>query len=202
MKGRTGIYVIMVMLMIFTTFAAVSGQENHQTFYEHSLKINNTGMMVLGSWALANIAVGAYGWNRYVGSQQYFHQMNLFWNGVNLAIAGIALYSNFTADYSGWAAEEILERQMKTQRLFLINAGLDVAYMGAGILLKQIAERYPKNETRLIGYGNSVILQGAFLFVFDLVLYGIQRSHRLDFLETLSFQPMKGAWGLTLALNL
>ncbi len=202
MKVRTGNHVIMVILMIFAAFTAASGQEHHQTFYEHSLKISNSGMMVLGSWALANIAVGAYGWNRYSGSQQYFHQMNLFWNTVNLAIAGIALHSNLTTDYSGWAADKILGRQMKTQRLFLINAGLDVAYMGAGILLKQIADRYPKNESRLIGYGNSVILQGAFLFVFDLVLYGIQRSHRLDFLETLSFQPMEGALGLTLALKL
>ncbi|MGW8314698.1 MAG: DUF6992 family protein, partial [Bacteroidales bacterium] len=106
------------------------------------------------------------------------------------------------ADVAGWGSEEILDKQLKTQQLFLINAGLDVVYMGAGILLKRIAVKYPKNESRLIGYGDSVILQGAFLFIFDLVMYGVQRIQRLNFLESLSFQPMEGVWGLTFTLNL
>lgn len=199
---KAGMYAFLLCVSLISISTAVSAQQPHHTFYQHSLKINNTGMMVLGSWALANITIGAYGWNRYSGKQQYFHQMNLFWNSVNMAIAGIALYSNLTTEYSGWGMEEILDRQIKTQRLFLINAGLDVAYMGTGLLLKKIAFKYPKNESRLIGYGNSVLLQGAFLFVFDLVMYGVQRSHRIDFLETLSFQPMSGAFGLSMVINL
>ena len=197
-NGRNAM--ILILLLTLTTMVA-SGQGASQEFYRQSLKINNAGMMVLGSWALANITIGAYGWNRYDGAQQYFHQMNLFWNGVNLAIAGFALYSNLSADYSAWDMEKILDRQWKTQRLFLINAGLDVVYMGTGWLLKRIAYKYPKQETRLTGYGNSVILQGAFLFVFDLVLYAVQRSHRMDFLQSLAFQPMEGAWGLSLAMK-
>lgn len=198
---KAGLYALLLSMSLMLIPAAVNAQDHH-SFYRQSLKINNTGMMVLGSWALANITIGTYGWSRYSGSQQYFHQMNLFWNSVNLAIAGFALYSNYTTEYTGWGMEEILGRQMKTQRLFLINAGLDVAYMGTGLLLKRIAYKYPKNESRLTGYGNSVLLQGAFLFVFDLILYGVQRSHRLDFLETLTLQPMQDAWGITLALNL
>jgi hypothetical protein len=189
-------------VVLMLTMTTANGQEPVHSFYRQSLNINNTGMMVLGSWALANITIGAYGWSRYNGSQQYFHQMNLFWNTVNLAIAGFALYGNLTADYAGWGAEEVLEKQWKTQRLFLINAGLDVAYMGTGIGLKRIAGKYPKNESRLTGYGNSVLLQGAFLFVFDLVMYAVQRSHRLDFLESLSFHPMRGAWGVALSMHL
>jgi hypothetical protein len=37
----------------------------------------------------------------------------------------------------------------------------------------------------LLGYGNSIILQGAFLFVFDAVMWGIQRNNRLGFTENL-----------------
>jgi hypothetical protein len=131
----------------------------------------------------------------------YFHQMNLFWNTVNLSIAGIALYSNLQADFGMWSADEILDRQLKTQRIFLINAGLDILYMGAGGMLKHIASRYPNRQERLIGYGNSVLLQGAFLFVFDLVMFGIQRSHRLDFLEQIAIGPAKEAWGIAMTIQ-
>jgi hypothetical protein len=187
-------FVLSLLLVIWSLSA--QGQDSYEDAYGQSLKINNYGMAVLGGWALANISVGAYGWNKYSGQQAYFHQMNLFWNTVNLSIAGIALYSNLSADYSLLSGTELLEKQGKIQRLYLINAGLDVAYMGTGFLLKHLASRYPKNEERLLGYGNSVILQGAFLFVFDLVMYGLQRGHRMAFLDQLSFAPMQEAWGL------
>jgi hypothetical protein len=187
-------FVVLLLLLVWSLSAR--GQDSYVEHYGQSLKINNIGMAVLGGWALANISVGAYGWNKYSGQQGYFHQMNLFWNTVNLSIAGIALYSNLSTDYSLLSGTELLEKQGKIQRLYLINAGLDVAYMGTGFLLKHLASRYPKSEERLQGYGNSVILQGGFLFVFDLVMYGLQRGHRMAFLDQLTFAPMQEAWGL------
>jgi hypothetical protein len=193
---------IALMLLLLALPLQVQGQEAYAEYYGESLRINNIGMAVLGSWALANISIGAYGWSQYSGQRSYFHQMNLFWNTVNLSIAGFALYSNLSADYSLLPGAELLEKQGKTQRLYLINAALDVGYVATGFLLKHLATRYPKNELRLRGYGNSVILQGSFLFVFDLVMYGILRSHRLDFLQQISLAPMQDAWGLALTVNL
>jgi len=158
-------------------------------------------MVVLGSWAILNISTGAYGWSRFNGSDQYFYQMNLFWNMVNLSIAGFALYSNIHTDYSSWDQGRFLEKQMKTQNLFLINAGLDVGYVGGGFLLRYLSDKYPEHSNRLKGYGNSVILQGAFLFVFDLVMYGVQRGHRGQFLEQLSQSSLTDAWGLALHIH-
>jgi len=180
---------------------AVEGQDQAADFYEKTLRINNAGMAVLGTWAVANITVGGIGWNRYEGQQKYFHQMNLMWNTVNLAIAGISLYSNLHTDPSLFTAEEVLDRQLKSQRLFLINAGLDVAYMGTGLLLRSLSDRSAKHQQRLMGYGNSVILQGAFLFVFDLAIFGIQYSHRMNWIDQLSLAPMHGAWGVTACLS-
>ena len=46
--------------------------------------------------------------------------------------------------------------------------GLDVCYMLAGAILKNRAGRMcSDNQARNIGFGNSLILQGGFLFVFD-----------------------------------
>ena len=191
-----------ILLLFLALPAQVQGQAAYAEYFGESLRINNIGMVVLGSWALANITTGAYGWSQYSGQRSYFHQMNLFWNTVNLSIAGFALYSTLSSDYSLLAGSEMLEKQWKTQRFYLINAALDVGYVATGFLLKHLATKYPKNEFRLRGYGNSVILQGSFLFVFDLVMYGILRSFRSDFLQQVSLAPMQDAWGLSLTLSL
>jgi hypothetical protein len=190
---------ISLLLLIFPI--TIRGQSDYVEYYRESQRINNIGMGILGSWALTNISVGAYGWSKQGGQRSYFHQMNVFWNVVNLSIAGFALYGNLSSDYTLLSGVELLEKQYKTQRLYLINGALDVGYVSAGFLLRYLAPKYPKNELRLRGYGNSVILQGTFLFVFDLVLYGMLRSHRAGFLNHLSFSPMQDAWGLALSFN-
>ena len=46
--------------------------------------------------------------------------------------------------------------------------GLDVCYMLAGTILKNRAGKMTsENQARNIGFGNSLMLQGSFLFVFD-----------------------------------
>jgi hypothetical protein len=197
-KQTVIIGIVLVLLLLPST---VHAQGPYADFYRESLRINNIGMAILGTWALTNISIGAYGWNQQTGQRAYFHQMNLFWNTVNLTIAGIALYGNLTSDYGLLTGSELLDKQLKAQHLYLINGALDVGYIAAGSVLRYIAPRYPKNELRLSGYGNSVILQGSFLLVFDLVFYGLQRSHRTGFLDQLSVVPMHDALGMILSFH-
>lgn len=173
--------VFLAILILVISVSIAEAQNDYQSFYVKSMNVNNTGMFVLGSWAISNMAIGAYGWANNSGQSKYFHQMNLFWNTVNLSIAGFALYNNFTTNISSMTAAEMMREHSKIERLYLINAGLDVLYVGTGFLLKHFAENNSKRHDLLKGYGNSVILQGIFLFLFDLVMYGIQRSNRLDF---------------------
>lgn len=178
---------ILLILSIFMTFAAAAyGQAEGNEFCRNSMKINNTGMIVLGSWAMANIATGAWGWSKYEGDKKYFHQMNLFWNTVNLSIAGIALYSNSNYDCVAAGAEAVLNKHMQTEKILLINSALNAGYIGSGFLLKHLSGKSEKRADLLKGYGNSLILQGTFLLVFDLALYGIMRNFRLDFPMDLS----------------
>ena len=111
--------------------------------------------------------------------------MNIFWNTINLSIAGFALYNYLQTNAAGLSPDEILQTHRKTENLYLINAGLDVLYVGTGFYLKHLSAKKPKKEDLLLGYGNSIILQGVFLFVFDAVMWGIQRNNRLDFTENL-----------------
>ena len=140
-------FTIIGMVLLLLAYPVMGqGQSAYLEYYGKSLEMNNIGMGILGGWALANISIGAYGWSQQTGQSSYFHQMNLFWNTVNLSIAGFALYNNLTSDYALLPGEELLEMQEKTQRLFLINTGLDVAYVATGFFLKYLAPKYPKTK--------------------------------------------------------
>lgn len=175
---------LIILLAVSTLFAQhtdISG------FYQTSVKTNTTGMYVLGGWAIANIAGGAVGWANSNDSIKYFHQMNLFWNTVNLGIAGFALYNNLNSSILGLTDSMMMRKHIKTENLYLINAGLDVLYIGTGFLLKHFSTNSAKRKDMLFGYGNSVIVQGGFLLVFDLIMWAVQHNHRLDFLANASF---------------
>jgi hypothetical protein len=188
------------LLMLAVT--PLQGQGDYQSFYAGSLKINNTGMYVLGSWALANIAAGAYGWAVATGDMKYFGQMNLFWNVINLSIAGFALYGNYTTDFSIMTGQELLGKHLKTENILLINSALDVGYIGAGFLMRHLSSGSLKRGDMLKGYGNSVIMQGAFLLVFDLVMYGIMRDYRMDFMEGMNVTVSTESVMIGLRINL
>ena len=164
---------VVMSVLLLMTVVTISAQNGGRSFAEASLAANNGGMYVLGGWALANMAAGAYGWAAFEGEKKYFSQMNLFWNVVNLSIAGFALYSNYSTDVSLMSEGELLAKHIKTERLFLINSGLDVGYMGAGLLMRHLSSNSEKRGDLLKGYGNAVILQGGFLLVFDMVMYFI-----------------------------
>ena len=185
---------LIAILLLFTVYTAVAvAQDGQKSFAEGSIAINNRGMYVLGGWAVTNIAAGAYGWASYDGQSRYFSQMNLFWNVINLSIAGIALFSNLRTDLSLTGSEEMLTKHLKTEKIFLINSALDVGYMGAGFLMRHLSANTEKRGEMLKGYGNSVILQGGFLLVFDMLMYFILRDFRTANVETITMTMNRDA---------
>lgn len=193
--------VFLAFLLITCAFSAY-GQSGHETFYRQSLGIQNTGMYVLGSWAVLNIAAGGYGWSQHSGKRMYFDQMNLFWNVVNISIAGFALYNNYNTDISLLSNHDMIAGHLRTENILLISTGFNVAYIGTGLLMRYLSDRSSKHSDLINGYGSSIILQGAFLFVFDLALYGFLRSHKLEFLENLNLAFSYEMVGVRFILNL
>lgn len=82
-----------VLLFCIALFAVqLDAQTDYNSFYVKSQKNSNTGMYVLGSWALLNMASGAYGMSTQSGSSKYFYWMTAqHWaaysgyNGINVA---------------------------------------------------------------------------------------------------------------------
>lgn len=187
-------------LFIFLGITLVA-QDPHLDFKEVSQRNNSTGMYVLGGWAIANLATGAVGWSRTSGSEMYFHQMNFFWNTVNMGIAGFSLYSTLSGGNELLDASAVLGEHRKIENLYLINGGLDIAYMGTGFILKHLANRGHKRADLMKGYGNSIILQGGFLFLFDGVMWAIQRNLRMDYLEQINLAVVPTMNGISLSLQ-
>jgi hypothetical protein len=177
---------LITIVFIIAAFELYS--QNVDEFYLTSSKVNRTGMMVLGGWALGNMAYGGFSSLKYDDERKYFGQMNAMWNVVNAGIAGIALYQLHSTNISILTPEQMVNDHIKTQNLYLINAGLDILYMAGGLYMTHASKSSEKHQLRLKGYGQSVILQGGFLFTFDLVMYFIQRNHIGNF--ELPFQSM------------
>lgn len=142
--------------------------------YQTRERINTIGMWTLGGWAVANGLVSGIMYFTGPGNQG-FHEMNVMWNTVNLGIAASALISARNARAPESLAEDITA-QHSLEKTLLFNAGLDVGYMAAGFFLREYGAR--RDEPRYTGWGNSLILQGGFLFAFDVVLAVIQSRNR------------------------
>lgn len=134
------------------------------------------GLAVLAGWALLNLIGSGYllrrADRRY--APYYFHGMNVGWGAVNAALAcwGI-LHLHFTPP-PGLQMAELFETQLSYENLFLLNSGLDVAYVMTGFYLRALAAvvGQPRPE-RLRGFGQALWVQGGFLLVFDVAMWSL-----------------------------
>ncbi len=163
----------LVTVVFITISLTALAQDSLQIFNFSRNHIKNTGMEVLGSWAAANITVGAIGWAGTSGNTRYFYQMNTLWNIANLG-AAIAGYTSAQKDKNRqYTPQESLTEQHKIENIFLFNGILDVTYIGAGFYLKHHGE--VKRSDQSSGYGSAIILQGAFLLLFDGTMYSSEK---------------------------
>ncbi|MFM7595706.1 MAG: DUF6992 family protein [Flavobacteriales bacterium] len=166
-------------IIIFTLFlVGINARAQDLTsFNQTRLKKDQRLMLSLGTWAGANITAGTIGW---ATAQQpelkSFHQMNVMWNAVNLGLA-VPGYLRARNTKAVLTLSQTVSEQQKTERIFLLNTGLDVAYITAGFLLRSMALNNQAKADQLNGFGNGLILQGTFLFAFDLTAFAIHHRH-------------------------
>lgn len=161
---------------LFTLSAYAQSDSVFYSYHQNRMNINETAMLVLGSWAAGNILIGTYGNFKANGEAKYFHQFNAMWNVVNLGIAAFGYFNAINSDPFSMSNLEILNEYNSLQSFLLLNAGLDVAYIATGFYLKERSKNSSSSE-RLRGYGNSLLLQGGFLLMFDVALYFIHQNN-------------------------
>lgn len=190
----------MMLVLFFATEGMVLAQEFPplQAFNQTRIDYNQKGMVILGSWAIGNMVWGGIGASHTTGEVKAFHQMNLYWNTVNLAIAGFG-YWQATKEVPGTDFWATMEAQQSIEKTLLVNAALDVAYMAGGLYMKERGIR--TDNSRLVGFGKSVILQGAFLMAFDAVMYGFHQVHAGELpgiVQNISLGPTRVSLRVTL----
>jgi esterase/lipase len=119
-------------------------------------------------WSALSIAAGALmtvfgqsAWLRGFGVQM------LVWGGIDAAIALFGRRSSRKRRDEGSQSPEAIEREArKLRRLLWINAGLDVLYMTGGFVLLVTAGA---RDPFMAGTGWGIVVQGGFLFFFDLL---------------------------------
>jgi hypothetical protein len=191
------LFLFLLIQMLFSGWLmAQSAEPDLTAINQDRISLNSNGMLVLGGWAVSNMIIGGVGMVKTGGTTRYFHQMNAAWNSVNLTIAGFGYYGLKNQSAALTLSETVAEFQ-NFEKILLFNAGLDVGYMALGAFLWERGLR--KDSDRLTGYGQSLILQGGFLFTFDLVLYFMNRSQSsrvLEILEQVQFT------GTSVAVNI
>lgn len=191
------------LLFLFLSLSFLSFSQSTTSlldFNQQRLQRQRTAMLVLGSWAVANIGAGLALRGDADGENRYWHDMNAGWNAVNLAIAGLGYWSTMRTDPASFDLASTLAEQHKLQKILLFNAGLDIAYMLGGAYLIERAKNDLDRRDQLRGFGKSIILQGGFLFAFDLVTYYVHAKHNADLspmLQGLSLSGQGIGWRLS-----
>jgi hypothetical protein len=138
------------------------------------LNLNQQGMMLLGMWAFFNIVIGFWQARRREGAIRYFWQMNAYWNLVNMALAIGGYWNAIQTGVSLMNLQKSIDAQYSIEKIYLFNAALDIAYVLGGFYLIERARRNDHNSLRWQGFGKAIILQGAWLMVFDWVMWWLQ----------------------------
>ncbi len=134
----------------------------------------------LGGYALANIAVSGIAAGQTTGETKQFHRMNVYWNLVNLGIAGFGLLgarkqNRIAGPPAAESLKDAVARHNQMKKVLAINAGLDVLYVAGGAYLAN-RDNNPETADRNRGFGKAIIVQGGFLLAFDVVNYLIFKN--------------------------
>lgn len=141
---------------------------------------SKNGMIALGSWGVGNMIAGGIGMaTTPLGSEaNIFHQVNIYWNVVNVAIAIPGHFGTRKGFRKTFTVPQTFEEQRKQEMVYLLNFGLDLGYIGTGVFLRVLGNRYSGTPRDVLkGSGNSIVMQGGFLMLYDLTMWFVHRAH-------------------------
>ena len=168
-------YLFFISLFLVTSCSygqEISFKDTITTYNNKRMHVNKTGMEVLGSWGVANIVDGGVGYFTAKQDQwKYFHEMNALWGVVNTGIAALSLANGRKERAEKLNAQQAYDVYKKSKKIYLVNGGLDLVYMATGVALTKYAQNTKTNPALFTGFGKSIVMQGAFLFIFDSFMY-------------------------------
>ena len=164
---------IFIVLTFFTSFTHSQSKELDSILIQNNFFQNQqVSLSLLSGWSVANLALSPLSANNIfkpVSQNDHFHQMNFMFNVVNIAIAGFAHYEVNRRSKLSWSLSSIEQQRSKARTNIKINMGLDLSYIIGGLLLNNISPNNPNEINQFKGYGSSLIVQGAYLLIYDAI---------------------------------
>lgn len=158
--------IFLIALFFSNSFISQDSLSVHHRFFQTQKK----ALLTLGGWSGANIVVSPFLKSNSSNSTSNFHQMNFNWNLVNAGIVGFSYLNMQKRKEKYWSINSLDKERKKLKTVLAVNIGLDACYILAGFLLRQKNDSLSSDiRERNIGFGNSLILQGGFLLLFDSV---------------------------------
>ncbi len=169
-------YTILFIVIAFLCSKSIHSQTNLDLSEFNKSRNHKTAniLKLVGVWAVGNMATSGYFYFNSKGSDNYFHQMNVVFNSAN---AVIVLTSLLPKQKNDMDLSKTLLWQSNTESTFIANAALDLLYSSVGLYLTEKAKNDFKNRDQWNGWGNSLILQGGFLFFIDTSMFIIHKKN-------------------------
>lgn len=181
-----------VLLLIAITLCAQPEGSSLLNLNQTRLEITRIHAYVLGGWAFANIIIGGYlTYKLEDGVTEAFHHMNAAWNLVNLGVAWTILHQANYSEPETYNLATSIAKHFQTQKLMMLNVGLDVSYTLAGLLLYEHSKNAKRLNYLLKGFGISLMMQGGFLLLLDITFYSIYSSYNNELWEILNHNSLK-----------
>ena len=172
------IKILIFVLLILNLNQKINSQDSlsfHKDFY----KTQQNSLLLLSSWSVGNLALSPFLGNNFkvlrnnfvgdVSSNDYFHQMNFNWNLINAGICGVSHFLVHRDSRKPWNLNDISNRKSKAEKSITFNMGLDILYVITGFVLNQTANESKGNLNINKGYGNSLMIQGGYLLLYDAI---------------------------------
>ena len=169
-KSRIFLSLLFTFITIYTQSQSVKADSLliHNNFFQNQ----QASLSLLSGWSIANLTISPYATNNLFNpktQEDHFHQMNFMFNVVNGAIAGFAHYEVNRRSKLSWTLSNIDQQRKKAIKSIKINMGLDLSYVISGLILNNLSTQNKNNTIQFKGYANSLIIQGAYLFIYDAI---------------------------------
>ncbi len=142
-------------------------------------------LAILGWWCFLNLGIGIPALFFTQSTLWYFMLMNISWAFINFAVVLFIFDHVCYRRFAKGNTFDCFEVHWHVERMLLLNIGLDTAYIFAGLYLRTVGLLPGMAHADLwLGFGWSVILQGAFLFLLDNFF---RRLHLRNFYQARGF---------------
>lgn len=153
---------------------------NISTRFIRRMKTLKTAQAInLAIWAGMNILTGSIFIYHTESYYFYFFAMNISWNIVNTAVA-IFLYTHHNDVFKEpISLLKQIDYQRHIEKAVVFNLGLDLAFIATGFAMYYNGN-IPKvpHPNLWLGFGISIILQGSFLLLQDIIFYMLHTQNR------------------------